>query len=111
MRRLALLALILAAACTSRGGGSCRGEYCGTVVFAGIGQPASLLPPATDHILDRDIYDQIFLKLADVGPDLNTVGDSGFQPQLADRWTWRDSLTLAFHLDPRARWQDGRPVS
>jgi peptide/nickel transport system substrate-binding protein len=111
VRRLALLALILAAACTSRGGGSCRGEYCGTVVFAGIGQPASLLPPATDHILDRDIYDQIFLKLADVGPDLNTVGDSGFQPQLADRWTWRDSLTLAFHLDPRARWQDGRPVT
>ena len=111
MRRLAPLALILAAACTSRGGGSCRGEYCGTVVFAAIGEPASLLPPVTDHILDRDIFDQLFLKLADIGPGLNTVGDSGFQPQLADRWTWTDSLTLAFHLDPRARWQDGRPVT
>ncbi|MGD0993824.1 MAG: peptide ABC transporter substrate-binding protein [Gemmatimonadales bacterium] len=111
MRRLAPLALILAAACTSRGGGSCRGEYCGTVVFAAIGQPASLLPPASDHILDRDIFDQIFLKLADVGPGLNTVGDSGFEPLLADRWDWADSLTLRFHLNPRARWQDGRPVT
>ncbi|HVO34629.1 MAG TPA: peptide ABC transporter substrate-binding protein [Gemmatimonadales bacterium] len=111
MRRLAPLALIVAVACTSRGGGSCHGEHCGTVVFAAIGQPATLLPPVTDHFLDRDIFDQIFLKLADVGPGLNTVGDSGFEPQLADRWTWRDSLTLAFHLDPRARWQDGRPVT
>ena len=111
MRRLAPLALILAAACTSRGGGSCRGEYCGTVVFAAIGEPASLLPPVTDHILDRDIFDQIFLKLADIGPGLNAVGDSGFQPQLADRWAWTDSLTLAFHLNARARWQDGTPVS
>ena len=110
MRRLAPLALIVVAACSSRGG-TCRGEYCGTVVFAAIGQPVSLLPPTTDHILDRDIYDRIFLKLADVGPGLNTVGDAGFVPQLADRWTWRDSLTVAFHLDPRARWQDGRPVT
>ena len=111
MRRLASLALILTAACAGGKGGSCRGEFCGTVVFAAIGQPATLLPPATDHILDRDIFDQIFLKLADIGPGLNTVGDSGFQPLLADRWAWRDSLTLAFHLDPRARWQDGVPVT
>jgi len=111
VRRLAPLALVLAAACTSRGGGVCRGEYCGTIVFAAIGQPVSLLPPATSHRLDRDISDQIFLKLADVGPDLNTVGDAGFEPQLADRWAWTDSLTLAFHIDPRARWQDGRPVT
>jgi len=110
VRRLAPLALIVIAACSGRGG-ACRGEYCGTVVFAAIGQPVSLLPPTTDHILDRDIFDRVFLKLADVGPGLNTVGDAGFVPQLADRWTWRDSLTLAFHLDPRARWQDGRPVT
>ncbi len=111
MRRLAPLALVLAAACTGRGGGSCTGEYCGTVVFAAIGQPVSLLPPVTDHILDRDIFDQVFLKLADVGPELNTVGDAGFEPELADRWTWTDSLTLQFHLNPRARWQDGQPVT
>ena len=91
--------------------GTCRGEYCGTLVFAAIGQPVSLLPPATDQALDRDIFDQIFLRLADIGPALNTVGDSGFVPRLADRWGWTDSLTLAFHIDGRARWQDGVPVT
>src|SRR5690606_18264427 len=26
-------------------------------------------------------------------------------------WSRRDSLTLVFELDPRARWHDGRPVT
>ena len=89
----------------------CRGEYCGTIVFAATGQPVTLLPPVTDQIVDRDIFDQIFLKLADIGPLGNTVGDAGFEAQLADRWRWTDSLTLTFHLDPRATWQDGRKVT
>jgi peptide/nickel transport system substrate-binding protein len=96
-------------ACTRRGG--CRGEYCGTLVIAGIGGTASLLPPITDQSIDRDIYDQIFLKLADIGMGMNTIGDAGFEPQLARFWEWTDPLTLTFHLDPRARWQDGPPVS
>ena len=109
VRLLSLLAAASLGACAPRG--TCRGDYCGTVVFAAIGQPVTLLPPVSDQVLDRDIGDQIFLRLAEIGPDLNTVGDSGFVPELADRWTWTDSLTLAFHLDPRARWQDGRPVT
>jgi peptide/nickel transport system substrate-binding protein len=92
-------------------GGTCSGEYCGTIVFAAVGEPATLLPPLSDQLLERDIHDQIFLKLADIGPDGNTVGDRGFEPQFASRWTWDDSETLRFHLDPRARWLDGRPVS
>ena len=39
------------------------------------------------------------------------AGDRGFVPLLAKSWTRRDSLTLAFELDPRARWQDGAPVT
>ena len=105
----ALAAACWAAGCAPRG--TCRGEWCGTVVFAAIGRPTSLLPPVTDQALDRDIFGQIFLKLADVGPSLNTEGDAGFVPQLADRWTWVDSLTLAFHLNPNARWQDGVSVT
>lgn len=89
----------------------CRGEYCGTLVIAAPGEPSALLPPVSDDELDRDIYDQVFLKLADLGPAGSTVGDTGFVPQLADRWEWRDSLSLVFHLDARARWQDGRPVT
>ena len=41
----------------------------------------------------------------------NTVGDEDFQPLLAQKWEWDGPLTLVFHLDPRARWQDGQRVT
>jgi peptide/nickel transport system substrate-binding protein len=89
----------------------CSGDYCGTLVFADGGQPDILLPPVSVQGLSRDIYQQILLKLADIGPSLNTVGDRDFQPQLARRWAWESPTTLVFQLDPRARWQDGPPVT
>ncbi len=58
-----------------------------------------------------DIADQLFLRLAELGPTLMTAGDRAFLPLLARSWTRRDSVTLAFHLDPRARWHDGVPVT
>ena len=106
---IASLGTLALAACEPVGG--CRGDDCGTLVIAGIGEPTTLLPPVAELSVARDIHDQVFLKLADIGLDGNTAGDAGFVPQLADRWTWEDSLTLAFHIDPRARWQDGRPVT
>ena len=55
--------------------------------------------------------DLLFERLADIGPALITIGDSGFEPRLAQRWEWSaDSLRITLHLDPRARWHDGRPV-
>ena len=41
----------------------------------------------------------------------NTIGDDDFQPDLAQRWEWEGPLTLVFHLDPRAHWQDGPAVT
>lgn len=93
------------------GGGGCTTEYCGTVVFAAIGEPSTLLPPVATSAIERDIHDQIFLKLAEIAPDGGTFGDSGFTPELARSWEWSDPLTLTFHLDPRARWQDGTPLT
>ena len=58
-----------------------------------------------------EIADHLFLRLAGVGPGLLTAGDRGFVPLLAKSWTRRDSLTLVFELDPRARWHDGAPVT
>lgn len=101
---------VLLVGCSPAAGG-CKGEYCGTLVIAAPGEPTALLPSVTDEALDRDIFDQLFLKLADVGSEVNTVGDSGFAPQLAARWEWPTPLTLVFHLDPRARWHDGTPVT
>lgn len=106
---LLTLTALTAAGCTRRGG--CRGDYCGTLVIAGTGEVTTLLPPMSDASIDRDVFDQIFLKLADLAPAGGTIGDSGFVPQLARSWEWRDPQTLVFHLDPRARWQDDSAVT
>ncbi len=60
---------------------------------------------------NSDIADQLFLHLAQLGPTLITSGDRAFEPMLARSWTRRDSVTLAFDLDPRATWHDGVPVT
>ena len=57
-----------------------------------------------------DVADQLFLRLAELGPKLVTSGESDFVPALAKSWTRRDSITLAFDLDTRARWHDSAPV-
>lgn len=111
MRSLGLAAILLVTFTACERGTGCRGEYCGTLVFAAAGEPDLLLPPSSFLALSRDVHDQIFLKLADIGMSQNTVGDADFQPQLARRWEWENNLTLVFHLDPRARWHDGPPVT
>ena len=60
---------------------------------------------------NSDVADQLFLRLAQLGPTLITSGDRAFEPLLARSWTRRDSVTLAFDLDPRATWHDGVPVT
>src|SRR3989454_8021342 len=107
--RLTALSVLLFVACAHREG--CTGDYCGTLVIATAGEPESLLPPVITSAVGLAVADQLFLKLADIGLSTNTVGDEDFQPQLAERWEGADSVTLVFHLDPRARWQDGRAVT
>ena len=80
------------------------------------GQQASapvptLIEGAQNTVANQDIADQLFLRLAGLSPDLVTAGERGFVPLLARSWTRRDSLTLAFELDRRARWHDGTPVT
>ncbi|HYT03600.1 MAG TPA: ABC transporter substrate-binding protein [Gemmatimonadales bacterium] len=105
---VALASLALLAGCERRA--RCTGDYCGTIVIAAPGEPDILLPPVGQASISRDVTDQLFLKLADLGTSGNTIGDEDFQAQLAQRWEWDGPTTLVFHLDPRARWQDGRPV-
>ena len=109
-RRFVLVLAALGLSACQRSGG-CTGAYCGTVVFAAVGEPDILLPPSTQQVVSRDIEEQLFLKLADIGLTTNTVGDEDFQPLLAERWEWDGPLTLVFHIDSRARWQDGQPVT
>jgi peptide/nickel transport system substrate-binding protein len=83
----------------------------GTVVVAQSAEPDLLLPPLVASVEGKKVVDLLFDRLAEIGPALNTVGDAGFRPQLAARWAWApDSLSIAFHLNPAARWHDGVPV-
>lgn len=109
-RRFTLPLILSVSACADRPGDD--GEAGGTLVIALPGTGIS--PPFPPHSVDnmsRMIVDQLYDRLAEIGPDLNTVGDRGYAPRLAQRWEWaRDSMSIVFHLDPRARWHDGRPV-
>jgi peptide/nickel transport system substrate-binding protein len=83
----------------------------GTLVIVSPSEADVLLPSLQVSINDRQATDLLYDRLAEIGDDLNTVGDRSFKPQLATRWEWAaDSLSIVFHLDPRARWHDGRPV-
>src|SRR5213596_218579 len=62
---LAALVAVALGACERRGG--CTGSDCGTLIDAAIGEPGTLLPPSTEEVVARDIEEQLFLKLADVG--------------------------------------------
>ncbi len=83
----------------------------GTLVISAVGDPDLLVPALTSSLQGLQITDLVHDRLADIGDSLNIVGDRGFSPRLSDNWTWgRDSLSIAFHIDERARWHDGRPV-
>jgi peptide/nickel transport system substrate-binding protein len=103
---VAVSAMLLFSAC------SADKRVGGTIALSSSADADILFPPLTLTLQGRQVLDQVFDNLADIGPTLNTVGDVGFTPRLADRWRWSaDSLSVSFHINPRARWHDGVPVS
>ncbi len=92
--------------------GEARGVYGGTIVISTSADADILFPPLTLSVQGKQIGDQIFDNLADVGASLNTVGDAGFKPRLARGWRWSpDSSWVEFDIDPMARWHDGAAVT
>jgi peptide/nickel transport system substrate-binding protein len=107
----ALAALVIAGCKGSEPSGGTRGDVGGTMVVAFPGEVGTLLPGLVNSMGDRELTDLLYDRLAEIGPDLNTLGDNGFTPRLAERWDWApDSLSITFHLNPKARWHDGQPV-
>ena len=110
MKRVRLLCVVLLFACvgTESPSGKTNG---GTLVISTGGDPDLLIPSLLSSVQAAQITDQVYDRLADIGDSLNIVNDGGFTPRLADRWTWgRDSLSISFHIAPRAKWHDGAPV-
>src|SRR5438552_3393715 len=98
-------------ACGTRGNSNASDGFGGTVVVAASADPDALFPPLASNVQARQVTELIYDYLAQIGPQLNIVGDHGFAPALANSWQWSaDSLSIAFHIDPRARWHDGVPV-
>ncbi len=89
---------------------TCPGTPCGTAIILARAEPGSLFPPAIEYSTDANVIDLMYLRLADLGPSINTIGDTGYAPRLAASWRRESPLTVTFQLDPRARWQDGVPV-
>ena len=113
--RPSLLAVTLAAvaiACSSTERASADGNTGGTILVAVGGDAGDVLPPFINDATGRLVSDMVFDRLAEISDDLTTLpGDRGFTPRLARSWTWApDSLSVAFSIEPRARWHDGQPV-
>lgn len=84
----------------------------GTVVIAAHSDPDALFPPLALNMEARQATELIYEYLADVGIEMNTLGDSGFTRQLAADWTWGpDSSQIEFRLNPDARWHDRTRVT
>ncbi len=89
-----------------------RARVGGSLVIVMGAEAVSPVPTLINYSqANQDVADQLFLRLVRPGPGLQTAGDTGFIPELARKWTRRDSLTVEFELDPRARWHDGTPVT
>ncbi|HWZ58817.1 MAG TPA: peptide ABC transporter substrate-binding protein [Gemmatimonadaceae bacterium] len=111
LRRCALLALALSACQARDTGVPTTGRAGGTVVFAAPATGEPLFPPVVNSNATLEIVDQLFESLAKLD-GVNPIGDTHMVPVLADKWQWSpDSLSIAFHIDPHARWHDGVPVT
>jgi peptide/nickel transport system substrate-binding protein len=107
--RLTAAAALLLAGCAESP--QCPDGWCGTVVVTDPAEADVLMPPVAQSDVARSIVDLVFLKLADIGPQLNTVDTASYVPKLASSWTFEDPRTLVFTLNTQARWHDGMPVT
>ena len=105
-------ALLVVAACAGDSARNQDADTGGTLVIATNQDPGTLFPPLVVTASGKQITEQLYDYLADVGPDLDIRNEKGFRHGLADGWQWmNDSLMLSFHINPAARWHDGRDVT
>lgn len=82
----------------------------GSIVIILGQEPSTPVPTLLGAKVNIDVSELLFLRLARPPADLVTTDERRFVPQLARSWSRRDSLTVVFELDPRAKWHDGVPV-
>ncbi|MDQ2930257.1 MAG: peptide ABC transporter substrate-binding protein [Gemmatimonadota bacterium] len=108
-RRVPAFAFLLAAACHSDGGAG--RAHSSTLVMTQPADANNMIPLFSTNEISVAVGSMLFEKLAEIGDSMNVIGDRGARPSLADSWTWApDSLSIAFHIAPKAHWADGVPV-
>jgi peptide/nickel transport system substrate-binding protein len=105
------VALVLAVNASCAPEATCPGDWCGTAVVVSAAEADVLLPVVSTMDIGISIGDFIYLRLADIGPDLNLVDPTTFVPQLARSWSVEDPRTIVFTVHPEARWHDGTAVT
>ncbi|MDQ6828875.1 MAG: peptide ABC transporter substrate-binding protein [Gemmatimonadota bacterium] len=111
VRLLALLSIVGCVACASDSG-TRTVTTGGTLIIAVPADADALFPPVATGQDAIAVIDMLYDRLADPDSTLDPFGSAGFTHVLADGWTWSpDSLSIAFHIDPRARWHDGPLVT
>lgn len=110
MRYAGLLCALAVCGCVGTESSSAKNTG-GTLAISTGGDPDALIPSLVQSVQGAQITDMIYDRLADIGDSINILNDKGFTPRLADHWTWgADSLSIAFHINPKAKWHDGIPV-
>jgi len=83
----------------------------GRIVVGVRGDVTSFNIYTATNAFTQEIADLLFLRVAMEQDDFRDHPPS-FRPALASSWEFsKDRRSLTFHLDPRARWSDGRPVT
>jgi peptide/nickel transport system substrate-binding protein len=109
LRCIPSLVILLLAAC--RGDAGPASKHATTLVMTLPADGDNFLPPFSINETSVQVGSVLFERLAEIGDSLHYIGDGGFRPSLADSWSWApDSLSIAFHIDPKAHWHDGVPV-
>lgn len=111
LRYYGLALFVALAACSGKDSDSTANSATDVLTIATPADADALIPQIVQSTQGKQATDMLFDYLALPASTLETVGDAGFTPSLASGWTWStDSLSIAFAIDPKARWHDGRPV-
>ena len=107
----ALLIGLFAAACSRSSSSDTNAARNSVITIVSPVDADALIPPLVSTTQGKQAIDMLFDFLAEAKTPISTIGDAGFGPELASHWQWApDSLSIAFSIDPRARWHDGAPV-
>ncbi|HEX9161263.1 MAG TPA: ABC transporter substrate-binding protein [Thermoanaerobaculia bacterium] len=104
---LGILAAVILVACGGgeKKGGAAGGGAANGLVIAFDGSPTNLDPRIGTDTYSGRIWDMTASGLIKLTPS----GD--FAPDLAQKWETPDDRTIVFHINPNAKFQDGKPVT